>query len=196
MGMSYQKILLVSLLSIILSGCNLIPKKGEPVELTKKEEIKQAEKLAKIIERGGTADCKIVNLADSTKSTLMKISGKKMKIEGQEFGDNNSKGFMINDGVYSYIWSEGNPNGYKTKLPTEQEIKDLKEKTESVKTEQSEIKVDQYDDETKFKVECKEGSVADSEFTPPATVKFIDPTEMMKGLPAGIPAGVMDKLPK
>lgn len=195
MGMNKQNVFLLVFMSIILSGCSLIPKKSSPIEISKKEEVKQAEKLAKIMERGGSASCTVTEVANKENITAMKISGKKMRVEGQGFGESQKKGFMINDGIYSYIWSEGENQGYKTKLPSEQELNDPKEETENIKTEQSEVKVDQYDDETRFKVECQEGKIADSEFLPPSTVKFIDPSEMMKGLP-GLPAGALDQLPK
>ena len=195
MGMNNKKVWLVALASIIFSGCSLFPQKTGSVELTKKEELKQAEKLAKIIERGGSADCKIVDVADNTKLTVMKVSGKKMRIEGQGFGEGEKKGFMINDGVYTYIWSDGDVNGYKTKLPEEQEIKDDKAKINKQDDVVPPVQVGDYEDETRFKVECKEGKIAESEFIPPSTVKFIDPSEMMKGLP-GLPAGALDQLPK
>ena len=191
MGMNNRKVLLVVMASIIFSGCSLLPPKTETGETIKNEEVKQAEKLAKIMERGGSASCTVTEVTNKENTTSMKISGKKMRVEGQGFGEGQKKGFMINDGIYSYIWSEGDNQGYKTKLPTEQEVKEVKEAEE----EKTEVNVEEYDDETRFKVECKEGKVAESEFIPPSTVKFIDPSEMMKGLP-GLPAGALDQLPK
>ena len=37
-----------------------------------------------------------------------------------------------------------------------------------------------YEDESKYTVSCDIGKAADSEFTPPSTVKFSDPLEMIK----------------
>ncbi|MFZ2202648.1 MAG: hypothetical protein WAV56_04640 [Microgenomates group bacterium] len=137
-------------------------------------EEQKAEKLAQIIESGGSADCTVTNLSDKT-TTQMVISGKKMKIIGSDFGQG-KKGTMINDTVYSYFWTEGEKTGFKSKLETEKETTP----TPAGQEEQfdTESTVQSYEDETKFKLDCARRTVSDSEFVPPQEVKFVDPSEL------------------
>ena len=125
-------------------------------------EEQKAEKLAQIIESGGSADCTVTNLADKS-TTQMVVSGKKMKIVGSDFNEG-KKGTMINDAVYSYFWSEGDKTGFKTKLEVEKEAQPT--------PGASEEKIDTT------KMDCSRRNISDSEFVPPAEVKFIDPSEL------------------
>jgi len=137
-------------------------------------EEQKAEKLAQIIESGGSADCTVTNLADKS-TTQMVVSGKKMKIVGSDFNEG-KKGTMINDAVYSYFWSEGDKTGFKTKLEVEKEAQPTpgasEEKIDTTKTAEG------YEDELKYKMDCSRRNISDSEFVPPAEVKFIDPSEL------------------
>jgi len=142
-------------------------------------EQQKAEKLAQIISSGGTADCKVSSLADNS-STQIIISGKKMKFVGSDMGEG-KKGSMINDGVYTYIWSDGDKTGFKSKIetiePTGTTAAPAQEQFDASKQAQT------FDDSTKYKLDCTKRSISDTEFTPPAEVKFTDFAELMKGLP-------------
>lgn len=155
--------------ALILSGCTLFPSKSTTITGT---ESQKAEKLAQIISRGGQADCLITNLTDKT-TTQIVVSGKKMKFVGSDFGGG-KKGSMISDGVYTYIWSDGEKTGFKTKIESEVSP------TPSVAGEPTEDEVspiktaESFEDETKFQTECVKRNISDSDFTPPADVKFTD----------------------
>ncbi|KKS94917.1 MAG: hypothetical protein UW68_C0008G0023 [Candidatus Collierbacteria bacterium GW2011_GWB1_44_6] len=172
-----KNLLLVIAAALILSGCTLFPSASTPITGTEEQ---KAEKLAQIIARGGQADCQITNLTDNT-STQIIVSGKKMKVVGSDFGEGKT-GTMINDTVYSYIWTEGEKTGIKTKLEPEEAITPSEENGE-IEENAVDSKVSTYEDETKYKMDCSQRSVSDSEFTPPADVVFTDLSEMMKGLP-------------
>ncbi len=139
----------------------------------------QAQTLAQIISSGGNAACLITSLADNS-TVEFTVSGKKMKIVGSDFGEG-KKGTMINDGAYTYIWTEGEKNGFKTKNP-EETTKDG-EKEASGTDFDTDNKVAVYDDETKYKLDCKSGGLSDSEFTPPASVQFVDPSQLQNMTP-------------
>ena len=168
-----KKSLVVLLASLILAACT-----PQAAPITGTEEQK-AEKLAQIIESGGSADCTITNLADKS-MTQMVISGKKMKIVGSDFNEG-KKGTMINDTVYSYFWSEGDKTGFKTKLEVEKETRPTpgasEEKVDTTKTAAG------YEDESKYKMDCSRRNISDSEFVPPSEVKFVDPSQLNQMTP-------------
>ncbi len=173
-----NKLVFILPIALVLSGCSLSP--SAPITGTNTQ---KAEKLGQIISRGGQADCKITNLADST-STQMTISGKKMKIVGSDLGEG-KKGTVINDNIYTYMWDEGTKTGIKTKVAAETPTPSV-----TGNIPESVNPADQatgFEDETKYKVDCSTRIIQDSEFVPPADVKFTDLGEMMKGLPS-IPA--------
>lgn len=137
----------------------------------------KAQKLGEIIASGGTAACTITNLTD--KSTVdLTVSGKKMKIVGSEMGQG-KRGSMINDTTYTYVWEEGSSSGFKFKNPTQDEVSKGQETATQQQADTSKT-ASTYEDENKYKVDCKQGIVNESEFTPPTEVKFLDQAEMMK----------------
>jgi len=167
-----KKLFPILLTALFLSGCSLSP--SAPITGTEEQ---KAEKLAQIIERGGQADCKVTNLSDNSVVQIL-ISGKKIKMTGSDFGEG-KQGTMLNDGVYTYMWSEGASEGYKTKIETENLTPTpVGQETGQVDTVKQ---TEGYDDETKYRTDCVRRIIADSEFLPPSNIKFIDPLELMKG---------------
>lgn len=163
--------------ALIFSGCTLIPVKTTSITGTEQQ---MTEKLGQIIARGGQADCQITNLANRT-STQIIVSGKNMKFVGSDLGDGKN-GTMLTDGVYTYVWTEGEKQGFKTKLETEKATEPTQTVPGTTGLDPSQ-KATSYDDETKFKTECTSRTIFESEFTPPADVKFSDFAEIMKGIP-------------
>lgn len=168
-----NKLILVIPAALLFSACN----QAGPITGTTTQ---KAEKLAQIIERGGQADCKVTNLADNS-STQIIVSGKKMKIVGSDFGEG-KKGTMVNDGSFNYIWSEGEKTGFKTKIVTDTitptPTSGVKQPEDVSQTASG------FEDETKYKMDCATRTIPDSEFTPPAEVKFTDFSEVMKAIPS------------
>lgn len=169
---------LVLVSSIILAGCSLLPASTQ----TKDDQAKQAEKLAKIMEKGGQAVCEISQVDTEEKYTIT-VKGKKMKMAGITMDQKGKVGYMINDTVYTYIWAEGTKEGFKTKISAEEVTPAKNQPIIAQNDYQPEKVASEYEDETKYKVNCKEGNVPESEFVPPSDVKFIDPTDYLKNIP-------------
>lgn len=185
--MKYQKILSLIIGSVILSGCSLFPA-ANPTTQSTKDQVKQAEKLSQVLEKGGQAVCTITK-SDTKETYTITVKGKKMKMSGVQMGEGAKKGYMINDTIYTYIWDESSKQGFKTKLPTEDETRQAQEDIKNTNSDYSADKVAKtYDDESKYSVNCKEGGVNDSEFVPPSEVKFVDPS-------ATIPADYLKNIP-
>lgn len=171
--MKYQKILSLVIGSAILSGCSLLPTTNtNKTAQSTNEQVKQAEKLSKIMEKGGQATCTITKL-DTKETYDITVKGKKMKVSGIAMGEGAKKGFMITDTFYTYVWDESSKQGFKSKIPTDVETKNTKDDYSADKVAQT------YDDESKYNINCKEGGVNDSDFTPPADVKFMDPSSLV-----------------
>lgn len=188
MCMSKAKLLIPLAVSIVLAGCT---NKNSTINITPTsttaEKAAASIRLGKIIESGGNAACTIADLTSKTE-TQMFVSGKKMKIVGISgaSGEKASKGVFLNDGAYTYMWEEGKKEGYKYKVqPTPSVTPEKSQIGETNPSSQDYAK--SYEDESKYKIECKQGAATDADFTAPKDVKFIDPTELMKNIPS-IPA--------
>ncbi len=189
--MNFKIFVTLAVSSLFLTACT----NSNTVTLdTSKDEKSQAQaalKIGQIMEKGGQAVCTITSLEADASVTVMSISGKKMKIVGK-VGPSATDGVMINDGEYTYLYDTGSTTGMKMKNPTETEAKEMEKDAkkayedlpESVKSNEY---TSEYDNEEKYKIECKEGNVAASEFVPPANIKFTDPSEMMKQTLKDIP---------
>lgn len=168
-----NKLALVIPTALLFSACN----QAGPITGTTTQ---KTEKLAQIIARGGQADCKVTVLANNS-STQIIVSGKKMKIVGSDFGEG-KKGTMVNDGSFNYIWSEGEKTGFKTKIVTDTitptPTSGVKQPEDASQTAAG------FDDETKYKMDCATRTILDSEFAPPAEIKFTDFSEVMKVVPS------------
>jgi hypothetical protein len=166
--------------SVILAGCSLLPAQNQTIN----DQAKQAEKLAKIMEKGGQAICSIKKVGTEESYTIT-VKGKNMKVSGIDMGEKSKKGFMITDTLYTYVWEDGSKEGFKTKLPSDEEMKKNSEKyNPGNDSYQPAAVAKEYEDETKYNVNCKEGGVSDSEFVPPADVKFLDPAALMPSIPS------------
>lgn len=180
--------------AVILGGCSLFPAQNQ----TANDQARQAEKLAKIMEKGGQAVCTVKKVGTEENYTIT-VKGKNMKVSGIAMSENNKKGFMINDTLYTYIWEEGSKEGFKTKLPSDDEMKKNSEKyNPGNDSYQPEAVAKEYEDESKYNVNCKEGGVSDSEFAPPSDVKFIDPAALIPTIPASsnqIPTDYLKNIP-
>lgn len=164
--------------SILLGSALLLAACRPTGPITGTEEQK-AQKLGQIIASGGSAACTVTNLSDNSMVEFV-VSGKKMKIVGSDLGQG-KRGTMLNDSVYTYIWSEGEKSGFKSKNQTEEDTKGEKETSENDFDTDEQVAV--YDDETKFKMDCRSGGVSDSEFVPPSDVQFVDPSELRNMTP-------------
>lgn len=180
----------VFLLSAIVSFSACIPAKEADKVQTKEAAQKEMMEMAKIVESGGSAYCKLT--ADDNGEIEYWIKGKKMKMKGLGFAvgmvdqeeETKKLGYMISDTKNMYMWSEGEAEGVKMKLPTEEELKemaeDVKEWADNMPDFTSDEVMGEYEEQG-YIVDCKKQNVSDSEFVPPSNIKFQDMSEMMEG---------------
>jgi hypothetical protein len=185
---------LVTLSSLLLAGCTKI---GTPTAQTPTGTNSEAIQFADAIKSGKPAVCTLSK--DDDKMEYL-ISGKKMRINATNLSKDDKGGakttvsHVINDTAYMYTWSDSTKQGSKISVPTEEEMKATADKAKSYQASSAPApKLDSEADYQGFKdqgyaIDCKSGSVDDSVFTPPADIKFIDPTEMMKQVTGGAAA--------
>lgn len=141
-----------------------------------------ATQLEAILTAGGSARCTMTK-TDGTSEITYSLKGKKMRMEGAPGATTQNNGIVINDGAYLYIWEKGKTEGIKSKIPTEQEMEKLKEKSESLMQNSPNLSDEtvrkEYEDQG-YKINCQAADIMDSEFVPPTTVKFTDTTALME----------------
>lgn len=89
---------------------------------------------------------------------------------------------MINDEKYLYMWQEGQKQGSKMAIPTEEEVKSMSDQAKE--SQKNAPKLEGESDYQSFKdqgytIKCQPSSTTPS-FSPPSDVNFIDPSAMMK----------------
>ena len=173
-----NKIVLLLPAAILIAGCTTATPPEAPLDFQAQE----TQKIARILEKGGSAFCTITDVTDNT-TTEMTISGKKVKISATNTPEG-KKSHIINDTVNVYSWEEGQSTGFKMKLNTEEEVRDTAQNnTESLPDYESAQDPNMYDDETKYTLDCSEKNVPDSEFIPPSGVNFVDPSQIQNMTP-------------
>jgi protein associated with RNAse G/E len=109
---------------------------------------------------------------------------------------------MVNDGAFLYMWADGEKNGTKMAIPSEEETKQMAEDAKKYQAEnpaapkfESETDYNSLKDEG-YTITCKSTTVDAALLTPPKDLTFIDPTEIMKKVtPTGSGAAIdMEKL--
>lgn len=183
-----NSLFLLATSSLVLSACG-VSGQGSEVKQTKTEVAKEATKIGEILAKGGSASCQITSVEDKLSYNLA-ISGKKMRMTGMKVMEGKS-GSMINDGEYIYIWEDGKTTGVKMKLPSEAEAQKAKEEASKLSGDYEAAKIaNQYDDSSKFSLDCKEGKIEDSQFVAPSAIKFLDTSAMMPKVIPSVPKGV------
>ncbi|KKT35149.1 MAG: hypothetical protein UW23_C0021G0009 [Candidatus Collierbacteria bacterium GW2011_GWA1_44_12] len=179
MMINMNKVALLLPAAILVAGCNTSPiVPGNETDT----QAQQAQKISQILERGGSAFCRITNLTDNS-VVEMTLAGEKMKIVGTDLSEG-KKGTMINDTAYIYSWEEGQTTGFKMKLSQEEITPAPGDVETDVQENDTQERATTYDDDTKYKLDCTQRNVSDSEFAPPASVNFVDPSQMQNLSPA------------
>lgn len=160
--------------------------------------VKESAEWAKAIESGKPTSC--VMTKDSEKMEYY-IEGKKMRADITSTVEGKTQlSHMINDSTYLYIWTEGQVQGSKTAIPSEDEVKQMTE--DANKYQESDNTPDfttesAYDNlQTQgYTIDCRGVSAESSKLTPPVSITFIDPSEMMKKITPADGSGIdMEKL--
>lgn len=203
--------------SLLLSGCagplatiqSKIPFLSKPADAPQGtlSQVVEAGKMSAMIAAGKSGSCTIVN-RESGESTELFIKGKKMKFSGVNLGMPEAEtaqypqptrtkavSYFLNDGEYTYIWEQGAKNGFKTKLPTEEEIKKMNEslsttdQTEQLPTDTSKPDLSQFEGSDEYTINCDLKDIADTEFAPPSEVEFMDFSQMTQDWAKSMPTG-------
>ncbi len=127
------------------------------------------------------------------------IKGKKMKVTMHTMVDSTkSTSYMINDEKYIYMWADGQTQGTKMAIPTEDEVKKMTVDAQQYSNDLPETP--DFDTESGFgtlkddgyTINCASASVNDADFVAPSTITFVDPTAMLNSLPTEDSSGRID----
>lgn len=151
------------------------PASDSPTEM-----MSEASKFAQALESGKPYSCKIDN-EDASMTYQIKDGKMYMTTTTPEYN-----GFMINNMEYIYSWSDQSDQGSMMKIPTEEEVAEIEEtlpSPDNTPTSASEFDYQAFEQEG-YTINCEQGGVDDSVFTPPDSITFIDPTAMIKDTPS------------
>jgi hypothetical protein len=186
--MMNKKILPLVILLVLAGGVyywmNMKPSAPGSVQ-TAKEVMSEAAEFSKAMESGKPTTCVMTKGTDSMEYNL---KGKMMaaKINTTTEGKT-TVSHMINDEKHIYMWADGEAQGSKIAVPTEEETQVMadqaKQYENTTPTLSSEADYDSFKQEG-YTIDCKSGGFSDSIFTPPDNIKFIDPSQMMKAIPS------------
>lgn len=186
--MSKKNLVIVGVLVLLLAlGAYLKMKKSSPSPLTSQttnEVVKESTEWANAIKSGKPTSCVMVKGEDKMEYYL---EGQKMRADITTTVEAKTQlSHMINDGTYLYIWSDGQAQGSKTTIPTEEDVKQMTEDAKKYETQSqntpdftSETGYDNLQNEG-YTINCQAVASNSSLLVPPITITFIDPTEMMK----------------
>jgi hypothetical protein len=207
--------LLVS--SFVLAGCSgplatiqsKIPFLGKSADAPQSAvgQALEAGKMSAMIATGKSGVCTITN-RETGEATELFIKGKKMKFSGTSFGGPEEETLMypqptrvktvsyfLNDGEYTYVWEQNAKTGFKTKLPTEEEIKKMNEalpptdSVDSMSVEESTPDITQFESDDAYTINCDMKDVPDKELAPPTDVEFMDFSQMSEDWAKSMPTG-------
>lgn len=138
----------------------------------------EAAKMALMFETGQSGVCTLESRTSDEKITYS-IKGKKFLIEGIGIGEEEMDyGYMLSDGEYQYIWSKGETQGLKFKLPTDEEFSEIENQSaefaldEDFAFDESDLLADIEEDD--FEISCQFKNLPDSLFVPPSDIEFVD----------------------
>lgn len=157
-------------------------KSNTPQTLT--EQIGEANEWSTAIASGRPTMCTMTRGEDKMDYLIM---GKKMKatITASTNGTQNTS-YMINDEIHIYVWQEGQMQGTKMTIPTEEEMAKMAEDAKQYQSQmpdtpnlESESGFDSLKNEG-YTIDCSSTSATSADFVPPSNITFIDPMEAMK----------------
>ncbi len=175
-----KKALIVGVLTIALAGCKQTVTPSAQIETqTEAQMAGEFESVAGAIQAGRPVSCTMTKKGDNTVMTYF-LKGQKMKMSGFGSTGASTTGMMISDGRTIHTWDETTKKGFTMTLPEDQNIEDYAEQNgQNVPSIQSEEDKKALEDQG-YIVDCKEQSIADSEFVPPSDVTFSDMSGLME----------------
>lgn len=115
------------------------------------------------------------------------IKGKKMKATMNTLvADTKTTSYMVNDEKYLYLWQDGQTQGTKMAIPTEEETKKMAEDAQKYVVEKPNTP-DFYNESGfdalengGYTINCSVATASDADFVPPTTITFVDPSALMQ----------------
>lgn len=115
------------------------------------------------------------------------IVGKKMKATISSVVESKKTiSYMINDEKFFYVWNEGQTQGTKMPIPSEDEVKQMAENNKQTIASLPETPDFQTEAgrgslrDSGYAINCSSVNASDVDFVAPNTIKFVDPTAMLK----------------
>lgn len=183
-------VIVLALIAAILAYLKMKPSSPAPQNQTVGNAMSEAAQFAAAIASGQPTTCTLTKGTDVMKYHL---KGKLMAaditstVEGQS-----SVSHMINDGSYLYMWSDGQTQGSKISLT--QPSPSAADSTSSVPQFEGESDYQNLESQG-YTIDCQATALADSVFTPPTDIKFVDPSAMMQEIKSPDGSGIdMSKL--
>lgn len=199
-----SKFVSVSLLvssSLLLAGCTNPFVAKTPGAQSPAQTLGEAAKFAAAIQSGLPTTCTLTKGGDTMEYV---IKGKMMRANTtttttDDAGKSKTTiGHMINDTQFFYIWSDDQKQGSKMPISPAEATPPAVAKEGSGNTSGAQAPkfgtAEDYNnlESEGYTINCKPGVGDGSAFTPPADVKFIDPTEMMRAIPSPAADGKID----
>jgi hypothetical protein len=103
--------------------------------------------------------------------------------------------YMINDSQYMYVWTSDTKTGFKSQMPSEEDIKNTQAQVQAMQDQLpdfSDATVQEEYTDKGYSLKCDPGTISDAEFIPPTDIQFQDMSAMMQkameSLPANLPS--------
>lgn len=175
-------LILLASATLTLSAC--IPgmnNQSKTTEQSESEMISETKELATAMEQGKPIHCTMTDTEGAVVDYYN--SGEKMKVAGMNVNDQTENGFMINDGEYMYIWSEGETEGIKYPVSEVEEMQKSAQEYSEMQVDtpdfRNEADVTEYENRG-YTINCDETTIEDSMFVPPSDITFMDVAAQME----------------
>lgn len=173
---------LIAVSAFTLGGCT-----KKPAPQTPSQTVSEAAEFAQAIQSGTPTACVLTKDADTME---FHIQGQKTAmITTTTVNGKTTVGHMINDGSYLYTWDESTLQG--SKMALDALDRDSPAPTPSAPAFDNAEDYGYYQN-LGYTIKCQKESSNNASFTPPTTVKFIDPTEFMRAIPSPNANGEFD----
>lgn len=178
----------IVLLLLSLGGYLYLKNQQNDAPQSQVSQVKEATEWAAAIASGKPTLC---TMTKGEEKMDYLIKGKKMKATIVTMVDSKKlTSYMLNDEKYLYLWEDGKEVGTKMTIPTEEETKKMAESTKEYAKNIPETP--NFDSESGFDslkndgytIKCDGATSTDTDFVPPASIKFTDLSEITKAIPS------------
>ncbi len=157
--------------------------------LTQTSEISSDEaKLSMMLESGRSGVCEITRKDNENEKMVYYIDGKKMKIVINDIIDEKPQiTYILTNVDWQYTWIEGENEGTKMIMPSEDEVEEMQAEAEEFADSQNwdtdwDTSSLEVEDDDRYEVSCQYKNVDSSVFELPKNVEFVDLSEAIRDL--------------